>query len=97
MFDWSGGPPAPHWLPQFAPGEVVGQPIQGFPVKTPSGQLWSRTPWSHRQGLSAYIDRYAGVVPGMVAHYQDMLDRIERMRLRRHPMGAGRWAIPRQW
>jgi hypothetical protein len=87
----------PWWLPKFAQGEVAGQPMQGYPVKIPSGQLWSRTPYSQRMGLQSYINRYAGSVPGMIADYQDLIDRLTMMLPRRAPTRAARWMIPRQW
>jgi len=94
---WNTGAPSPYWLPKFAPGEVSGQPTQGFAVPTPSGQTWSQTPWSHKEGLRGYINRYAGSVPGMIASYQDMLDRMYMMLPRRAPTGAARWGTARQW
>lgn len=97
MANWNMEAPTPYWLPQFAPGEVAGQPMKGRAVTTPSGQLWSRTPWSQRLGLESYINRWAGSVPGMVAAYQDMLDRMTMMLPRRAPTGAARWTLPRQY
>lgn len=87
----------PYWLPQFAPGEKEGASMQGFAVKTPSGQLWSKTPTSQRGGLESYINRYAGSVPGMIAAYQDLLDRMVMMFPQRAPSRATRWSIPIQW
>lgn len=103
MADWSKGlygntpaPPTPSWLPEFAPGEVAWEPMKGFPVKIPSGELWRKTPSSQRAGLGAYISRYAGTVPGMVASYQDLIDRMIMMFPKRAPSRAGRWAPFRQ-
>jgi hypothetical protein len=92
-----GSPNTPYWLPQFAQGEVAGQPMKGYPVTTPSGQMWNRTPWSQKQGLQSYINRYAGSVPGMVAAYEDLVNKIYMMLPRRAPTGAASWATPRQW
>lgn len=97
MPNWNVGASTPYWLPKFAPGEVSGQPTQGFPVPIPSGQMWSQTPYSQRMGLGAYINRYAGSVPGMVAAYQDMVDRMRMMFPKRAPAGAARWGTARQW
>lgn len=97
--DWLGGataPPTPHWLPQFAPGETAWEPMKGFPAKVASGQLWGKTPWSHKMGLQAYINRYAGTVPGMIAAFEDYLDAIMGMQVRRAPSRAGRWMPARR-
>jgi hypothetical protein len=85
-------PTSPYWLPKFAPGEVENQPMQGFNVPIPSWQMWNKTPSSQRAGLGSYINRWAGTVPGMVASYQDMLDRMLMMLPGNAPSGAGRWA-----
>jgi len=66
-------PPAPEWLPQFAPGQVAGQTMQRLPVKTPSGQQWGRTPWSVREGLAGYMDWRGG------RDYRDMLEQMAMM------------------
>lgn len=97
FWDWNTAPTVPYWLPQFAPGEMAGTPMQGFAVKIPSGSLWSKTPWSQQQGLEAYINRWAGSVPGMIAAYQDLLDRMYAMFPQRAPSRATRWATPIQW
>jgi hypothetical protein len=89
-------PPTPYWLPSFSPMQVENQPIGKYPVKIPSFQLWGKTPYSQRMGLSSYID-YAAGTPGIIAAYQDMLDRMEMMRLTNAPSRAARWSIPRQW
>jgi len=85
-------PPTPYWLPEFAPGETAWEPMKGFPVKIPSGQQWARTPSSQRGGLQSYINRYAGTRAGMVASYQDMIDRMMMMFPKNAPSRAGRWA-----
>ena len=90
-------PTVPHWLPKFALGEMTGQPMKGANVPIPSGQMWSQTPWSQKMGLSSYINRWAGTVPGLVASYQDLVDRMQMMLPRRAPMGAARWGAARQW
>jgi hypothetical protein len=95
--DWNASPLSPYWLPQFAKGEVAGLPTQGYPVTTPSGQLWSRTPWSQKEGLRGYINRYAGSVPGMVAAYEDLVNKIYMMLPRRAPSQAAGWSTARQW
>ena len=95
---WSASSPeTPWWLPQFAQGEVAGQPTQGFPVTTPSGQLWSRTPYSQKMGLQSYINRYAGSVPGMVAAYEDLVNKIYMMLPKSAPSGAASWTTASQW
>lgn len=91
-----GTPPTPYWLPSFSPRQTEGQPMGKYPVKIPSGQLWSKTPWSQRGGLESYINWAAGT-PGVIAAYQDMLDRMMMMLPQRSPSRAGRWAVPRQW
>ena len=96
VFDWTTPPPTPYWLTAFSPEQIVGQPIQKLPVKVPSGQLWGRTPWSQQQGLESYIE-YAAGTPGVIASYQDLIDRMYMMRIRNAPTRAARWAIPRQW
>ncbi len=68
-------PNAPEWLLEFAPWLVAGQPItrgtqrwrggkrggaKQPSVKTPSGQLWGRTPWSQREGLAGFADWMGG-------------------------------------
>jgi len=88
---------SPYWLPKFAPGEIAGQPMKGFAVPTPSGQMWSATPSSQKSGMEGYINRWAGSVAGMVASYQDMVDRIFRMLPKRSPYSAARWGTARQW
>jgi hypothetical protein len=90
-------PNVPWWLPKYAQGEVAGTPMRGYPVSIPSGQLWYRTPSSQREGLEAYINRYAGSVPGMVAAYQDLLDKMYLMLPRRSPTTATQWTTARQW
>lgn len=92
LYGGTQAPPTPHWLPKFAPGETAWEPMKGFPAKIPSGQMWGRTPPSHRAGLESYINRYAGMVPGMIASYQDMVAIMLGMQPRRAPSGAARWA-----
>ena len=96
LYGRTQAPPTPYWLPQFAPGETAWEPMKGFPVKIPSGQLWGRTPSSQKGGLKSYINRYAGTVPGMVASYEDMIDRMLMMLPKRSPTRAGRWQPFRQ-
>ena len=98
-FDWStaNAPPAPYWLPKYAPGEQAWQPMKGYPVQIPSGQTWSRTPWSQRMGLESYINRYAGTVPGMIASYQDLVEIILGRQPKKAPSGAARWYMGRTW
>jgi len=91
-FRYTDTPPTPYWLPQFAPGEVENEPMQGFNVPIPSGQLWGKTTSSQKAGLSSYINRWSGTVAGMVASYQDMIDRMLMMLPRNAPSGAGRWS-----
>jgi len=80
------GPPAPAWLPAFAPGQVTGQPITKTQIPTPSAQLWGNTPWSAREGLGGYTE-WAGGRP-MV----DILEHMAQM-IPSAPRGAGtqRW------
>lgn len=85
-------PPAPRWLPRFAPRQVAGQPITRQRIPTPSGQLWARTPWSERQGLGGYLE-WAGYDP-----LQDILDRMQMMRPVTPPGISGRrWMPYRQY
>ena len=85
------GPPSPPWLSQFAPSQVTGQPITRERMPIPSAQMWGRTPWSQRQGLSGYAE-WAGYEP-----LQDLLDRMYMM-LPQTPRGVGyrRWMPFRQ-
>jgi len=84
-------PPAPGWLPQFTSGQTAGQPITKQPVVTPSGQQWTKTPWSVREGLRGYTE-FVGRKP-----YQEMLEEMAMMQTRT-PRGAGqtRWSPARQ-
>jgi hypothetical protein len=93
-YDWSQLT-TPHWLPSFVPGLAENQPMQKLPVKIPSGQLWSRTPWSQRMGLQSYINWAAGT-PGVIAAYEDMLDILTGMLPRSSPSRAARW-YPAYW
>lgn len=61
-------PPAPYWLPKFAPGQTEGRPISKENIPTPSGQQWLSTPWSERQGLAGYTE-WAGFRP-----FRDILE-----------------------
>jgi hypothetical protein len=92
-FRYTNTPPTPYWLPQFAPGEVENEPMQGYNVPIPSMQMWNKTPSSQKAGLGSYINRWAGSVPGMVASYQDMIDRMIMMLPKSSPSGAGRWSL----
>lgn len=93
-------PPTPEWLPEFVPGLVAGQPLGGRPlwegggggrpqVKTPSGQLWGRTPWSQREGLAGYAD-WAGGRP-----LRDIMDEMAMMQSIR-PEQRARWRPARR-
>lgn len=66
-------PPAPEWLPTFVPQLTAGEPIEPYPITTPSGQLWSQTPYSVRQGLAGYAD-WAGYRP-----IEDVLEHLYMM------------------
>ncbi len=66
-------PPAPAWLPKFAPSQVAGQPITRGAVTTPSPQQWTRTPWSVRKGLEGYME-FAGQRP-----FVEMTEQMEMM------------------
>lgn len=85
-------PPAPAWLQRFVPGTIAGQPIQKLPVTTPSGQQWSRTPWSVKEGLRGYAE-WAGYRP-----YEDIVGHMAMMQPQT-PRGAGSqsWRPIRQW
>jgi len=76
-------PPAPEWLPQFVESQVAGQPITKDRTTTPSGQQWTATPLSHREGLRGYTE-FAGYRP-----YSDILSEMAQMQTRT-PVGAGR-------
>ena len=84
-------PPAPSWLAQFAPGQTTGKPITREKLTTPSGQQWTATPWSVREGLKGYAD-WAGFEP--------LTETLERVALMQPltPSGAGRtgWRPARQ-
>jgi len=79
----SMNPPTPEWLPRFAETQRVGTPITKAEVTTPSGQQWTRTPWSVREGLRGYTDWAGGRA------YQDILEQMAMMQPRT-PVGAGR-------
>jgi len=76
-------PEAPEWLPQFVGSQVAGEPITKDRTTTPSGQQWTATPWSVREGLRGYTE-FAGYRP-----YSDILDEMAMMQTRT-PTGAGR-------
>lgn len=84
-------PPAPAWLPQFAPSQVAGQTITKGRVTTPSGQQWAQTPWSVREGLRGYTE-WTGKRP-----YPEILEHMAMMQPET-PAGAGRtrWMPKRQ-
>jgi hypothetical protein len=98
MANWlnSNNSPTPSWLTKFAPGEKAWEPMKGFRVPVPSGQLWNQTPSSQKAGLQSYINRFSGTVPGMVASYQDLIDRMLTMLPKSSPPRAGRWEPFRQ-
>lgn len=77
-------PPAPGWLPAFVPQLSEGQPIEKYPITTPSGQLWGQTPWSVQQGLAGYAD-WSGHRP-----IEDIMGHMEMMKPRT-PYTGGRW------
>lgn len=76
-------PPTPDWLPSFAPSQTAGTPVSKGQVVTPSGQQWSQTPWSVREGLRGYMGWSGG------KSYQDMLEKMA-MTQPNTPYGAGR-------
>ena len=78
-----GTPEAPEWLSKFVPGQTAGQPISKGRTTTPSGQQWTQTPWSQREGLRGYTE-WAGYRP-----FQDILEQMAMM-APRTPTGAGR-------
>lgn len=84
-------PPAPEWLPQFAPWETVGEPISKGEIPTPSGQQWARTPWSVLEGVKGYAG-WGGERP-----WGDILSHMEMM-LPGEPAGVRykRWKPARQ-
>ncbi len=49
-------PSFPGALSQLIPGLTPGEPISKVPVRTPSGQLWARTPESTKQMFAGYLD-----------------------------------------
>ena len=49
-------PNTPRWLLEFAPHLREGEVIRPSILKTPSGQLWNRTPDSVRTMLKEYAD-----------------------------------------
>jgi len=81
--EMAGTPPSPEWLPRFAETQVAGEPITKGRTTTPSGQQWTQTPWSVREGLRGYTE-FAGFRP-----YQDILEHMAQM-APRTPVGAGR-------
>lgn len=84
-------PPVPEWLAPFSPGQITGAELQRLPIRTPSAQMWARTPWSVREGLRGYTE-WAGHRP-----YLDVLGHMAMM-LPSAPRGAGRgrWVPVRQ-
>ena len=86
----SSTPPAPSWLPRFAPGQVAGQPITREPIPPPSLQQLAILPQVEREMLMGYA-QYAGQSP------QNIMERLAMMKPA-SPVGAGasRWTPARQ-
>ena len=66
-----GNPPAPKWLPQFVPSQVAGQAITPGGMITPSGQQWTSTPHSVREGLRGFAE-FSGRRP-----LQDIMEQMQ--------------------
>ena len=64
---------APDWLSQFVPSQTAGTRLTRGQIPTPSGQQWSQTPWSVREGLRGYTE-WAGRRP-----YMDIMEHMEMM------------------
>ena len=87
----TGTPPTPEWLPQFAAGQVAGQPITKGRITTPSGQQWISTPWSVREGLRGFAE-FSGFRP-----MGDILDQMAMMQPRRGGrVGGTQWQPAQQ-
>ncbi len=85
----NANPNTPNWLPQFVPGQVVGQPIKNLPVTPTSGQQWANTPISQQKGLQDYMKWMGG------QSYEDYLSNLE-MSLPNTKGGGSRWQPARQ-
>jgi hypothetical protein len=96
MASWTNfygtNPIAPSWLTQYVPNLEAWEPMTPQPIKVASGQLWNRTPSSHKSGIESYINWASGRVGGIVASYQDYVDAILGMLPKRSPTRAGYWS-----
>lgn len=74
------GPPAPAWLGQFSPEAQAGQPISPLMrVETPSGQTFSRTPYSQREGLAGFTEYTGGSYPDLLSQMAMMQTETPRI------------------
>jgi len=87
---WQDGalPPAPAWLPTFAPETAAGAPITPGPTKIPSAQAYGRMPWGQREMLGAY-SRFAAW-PGSPQTVTEIGERVGQM-LPRERTRQARW------
>ena len=72
-FQEGGVPPAPSWLPQFAPGTGAGAPITPQGLKTVAAPTLQKMPWGQQQMLGGYAE-YANV-PGSPQNLQEIQQR----------------------
>jgi len=81
-------PPAPGWLVEFVPQLEVDKQIEPKHTKTPSGQLWNRTPTSVRRKLQEYAD-WAHQKNPELRPFEDIKWDMERMQPRTPPRPKG--------
>ena len=89
-------PPVPNWLPDFVPGLKVGDVITALPIKTPSGQMWTRTPPSQQQMLQEYAGWAKSHCPELRS-WEDIIWHMKQM-MPKTPQGVERirWKPPEQ-
>ena len=78
-------PPAPEYLPEFAPGQVTGKTITKERIPNPSLQQLARLPYSEREGLAGFAE-FSG------QSFSDILDQMAMM-APKTPAGAGRFTF----
>jgi len=77
------GAPVPEWMQPMVGVSRVTPEMSTMDIPTPSGQAWSRMPWSQREQYAGFVD-FAGKKP-----FADILDTMSIMQTGT-PSGAGR-------
>jgi len=77
QFEHEAAPPAPSWLPEYAPGTAAGAPITREGVKTPSAQAYGKMPWGQREMLGGFAE-FANV-PGAPQNITEIGERVGGM------------------